>query len=137
MTIKAVVFDIGNVLIEWQPERFYDAEIGEAEVVAVKKINFRAVVEPRCTLAFGDEVPEDVDEELLYKDDAPGEVQDGGVAEEAGVEEGVLVHDLVKGLGLGTRTAETEPARPQRVHVVLEPGDGREEKRGRSRLAAD
>ncbi len=30
MTIKAVVFDIGNVLIEWQPERFYDAVIGEA-----------------------------------------------------------------------------------------------------------
>lgn len=30
MTIKAVVFDIGNVLIEWQPERFFDAEIGEA-----------------------------------------------------------------------------------------------------------
>lgn len=25
---KAVVFDIGNVLIEWQPERFYDAVIG-------------------------------------------------------------------------------------------------------------
>lgn len=25
----AVIFDIGNVLIEWQPERFYDAEIGE------------------------------------------------------------------------------------------------------------
>jgi 2-haloacid dehalogenase len=30
MTIEAVIFDIGNVLIEWQPERFYDAEIGEA-----------------------------------------------------------------------------------------------------------
>lgn len=29
MAIKAVVFDIGNVLIEWHPERFYDAEIGE------------------------------------------------------------------------------------------------------------
>jgi len=29
MTIEAVVFDIGNVLIEWNPERFYDAEIGE------------------------------------------------------------------------------------------------------------
>lgn len=29
MTIKAVVFDIGNVLIEWQPERFYDRVIGE------------------------------------------------------------------------------------------------------------
>lgn len=28
--VQAVVFDIGNVLIEWQPERFYDAEIGEA-----------------------------------------------------------------------------------------------------------
>lgn len=26
---QAVVFDVGNVLIEWQPERFYDAEIGE------------------------------------------------------------------------------------------------------------
>jgi len=25
---RAVIFDIGNVLIEWQPERFYDAVIG-------------------------------------------------------------------------------------------------------------
>ncbi len=29
MTIEAVIFDIGNVLIEWQPERYYDQEIGE------------------------------------------------------------------------------------------------------------
>ncbi|MFW2541053.1 HAD family hydrolase [Primorskyibacter sp. 2E107] len=29
MTIKAVVFDIGNVLIEWQPERYYDRMFGE------------------------------------------------------------------------------------------------------------
>ncbi len=29
MTINAVIFDIGNVLIEWQPERFYDRVIGE------------------------------------------------------------------------------------------------------------
>ena len=29
MTIQAVIFDIGNVLIEWQPERFYDAMIGK------------------------------------------------------------------------------------------------------------
>lgn len=29
MKPQAVVFDIGNVLIEWQPERFYDAEIGQ------------------------------------------------------------------------------------------------------------
>jgi len=27
---EAVVFDIGNVLIEWNPERYYDARIGEA-----------------------------------------------------------------------------------------------------------
>jgi 2-haloacid dehalogenase len=30
MAIEAVVLDIGNVLIEWQPERFYDSVIGEA-----------------------------------------------------------------------------------------------------------
>ncbi|WOI55548.1 HAD family phosphatase [Palleronia sp. LCG004] len=28
MAVDAVIFDIGNVLIEWQPERFYDSEIG-------------------------------------------------------------------------------------------------------------
>ena len=28
MTIQAVVFDIGNVLLEWQPEAYYDAHIG-------------------------------------------------------------------------------------------------------------
>ncbi|MFW5655212.1 MAG: HAD family hydrolase [Roseicyclus sp.] len=27
--VEAVVFDIGNVLIEWQPERYYDRVIGE------------------------------------------------------------------------------------------------------------
>ncbi|WP_368185254.1 HAD family hydrolase [Aestuariibius sp. HNIBRBA575] len=30
MSIQAVIFDIGNVLIEWQPERFYDSVIGAA-----------------------------------------------------------------------------------------------------------
>ncbi|WP_371038689.1 HAD-IA family hydrolase [Rhodosalinus sp. FB01] len=30
MRPDAVIFDIGNVLIEWNPERFYDAEIGPA-----------------------------------------------------------------------------------------------------------
>ncbi len=28
MTVTAVVFDIGNVLIEWQPERFFDRVLG-------------------------------------------------------------------------------------------------------------
>ncbi|MEQ9257530.1 MAG: HAD family phosphatase [Roseovarius sp.] len=31
MTPEAVIFDIGNVLIEWQPERYYDALLGVAE----------------------------------------------------------------------------------------------------------
>lgn len=30
MKPEAVIFDIGNVLIEWNPERFYDARIGKA-----------------------------------------------------------------------------------------------------------
>lgn len=29
MPVSAVIFDIGNVLIEWQPERHYDRVIGE------------------------------------------------------------------------------------------------------------
>ncbi len=29
MPVEAVIFDIGNVLIEWQPERYYDKVIGE------------------------------------------------------------------------------------------------------------
>lgn len=29
MSVQAVIFDIGNVLIEWQPERYYDRVIGE------------------------------------------------------------------------------------------------------------
>ena len=28
--IEAVVFDIGNVLIEWQPERYYAKRLGKA-----------------------------------------------------------------------------------------------------------
>lgn len=30
MPIDAAVFDIGRVLIEWEPERFYDSRIGQA-----------------------------------------------------------------------------------------------------------
>ncbi len=39
MPISAVIFDIGNVLIEWQPERFFDAEVGEAR----RRVMFAAV----------------------------------------------------------------------------------------------
>jgi 2-haloacid dehalogenase len=39
MPIEAVVFDIGNVLIGWNPERFYDAQIGEAR----RKAMFAAI----------------------------------------------------------------------------------------------
>jgi 2-haloacid dehalogenase len=31
MTIDAVIFDIGNVLIEWNPERYYDRVIGKEQ----------------------------------------------------------------------------------------------------------
>ncbi|QFS81434.1 D-glucose-1-phosphatase [Roseivivax sp. THAF40] len=31
MSVRAVVFDIGNVLIEWNPERFFDARIGRPD----------------------------------------------------------------------------------------------------------
>jgi len=34
-TPEAVIFDIGNVLIEWQPERYYDARIGLAQRLAL------------------------------------------------------------------------------------------------------
>ena len=30
MTVDAVIWDIGNVLLDWQPERFYDAAVGRA-----------------------------------------------------------------------------------------------------------
>ncbi len=35
MQVEAVIFDIGNVLIEWNPERFYDATIGRERRVAL------------------------------------------------------------------------------------------------------
>ena len=28
MTVEAVVFDIGNVLLEWHPEHYFDRTIG-------------------------------------------------------------------------------------------------------------
>lgn len=37
MSITAVVFDIGRVLLEWEPERFYDSLIGEPRRTALFK----------------------------------------------------------------------------------------------------
>jgi 2-haloacid dehalogenase len=75
MTITTVVFDIGNVLIEWQPERHYDATIGEARrkamfaTVDLHAINngidrgapFRATIE-KAALQY----PEFKDEILMW-----------------------------------------------------------------------
>lgn len=35
MAIRAVVYDIGNVLIEWQPEAYYDRVLGRARRMAL------------------------------------------------------------------------------------------------------
>lgn len=75
MTVDIVVFDIGNVLIEWQPERHYDAIIGEARrkemfaAVDLHAINddvdrgapFRATIEKAAS-----EYPEFKDEILMW-----------------------------------------------------------------------
>lgn len=43
---RAVVFDIGNVLIEWQPERFYDRTIGcEARMRLFAEVDLHAMNE--------------------------------------------------------------------------------------------
>lgn len=44
MTVDAVVFDIGNVLIEWQPERYYDRVIGpEARKALFAEVDLHAM----------------------------------------------------------------------------------------------
>lgn len=78
MAVAAVIFDIGNVLIEWQPERHYDRAIGEArrrEVFASVDLhamndrvdqgeNFRDMV-VECAAAS----PDFHDEIMLWHDD--------------------------------------------------------------------
>lgn len=45
MTVRAVVFDIGNVLVEWRPEAFLDRRVGEQrrraffDAVPIMKVN--------------------------------------------------------------------------------------------------
>lgn len=78
MAVEAVIFDIGNVLIEWQPERHYDRVIGETrrrEMFAAVDLhamndrvdqgeNFLAMVQ-ECAAAY----PEFHDEIMLWHDD--------------------------------------------------------------------
>jgi len=40
MTVEAVVFDIGNVLLEWHPEHYFDRTIGPER----RKAMFAAVI---------------------------------------------------------------------------------------------
>ena len=47
--VKAVVFDIGNVLIEWQPERFYETIMPAVEC---KKMFETIVVDVRLKSKF-------------------------------------------------------------------------------------
>lgn len=77
MTVSAVVFDIGNVLIEWLPERWYDARIGRArreEMFATLDLhgmnervdqgeNFTEIVQ-----AFAEEHPDWSDEIMMWHD---------------------------------------------------------------------
>ncbi len=78
MAVSAVIFDIGNVLIEWHPERHYDRVIGEArrqEMFGAVDLhamndrvdrgeNFRAVVVETATAN-----PEFHDEIMRWHDD--------------------------------------------------------------------
>jgi 2-haloacid dehalogenase len=77
MTPKAVVFDIGNVLIEWQPERFYDAQIGEERrrqmfaAIDLHGINDRVDTGENFTAVFtqaAKDYPEWSDEVMLWHD---------------------------------------------------------------------
>ena len=66
---EAVVFDVGNVLVEWQPERYYDSRIGSARrhalFAAVDLPEIYARVEDDCdipaaALLFTDDRPENI-----------------------------------------------------------------------------
>ncbi|VAV97262.1 Hydrolase [hydrothermal vent metagenome] len=60
MQVEAVIFDIGNVLIEWQPERYYDSVIGpERRQSMFAKVDLFAMMDRIDAGApFGDTVEE-------------------------------------------------------------------------------
>jgi 2-haloacid dehalogenase len=78
MTIKAVIFDIGNVLIEWQPERYYDARIGadrrramfaELDLHGMNDVIDRGGDFRDTVYDWADRTPEWADEIRLWHDD--------------------------------------------------------------------
>lgn len=71
MTIEAVVFDIGNVLIEWAPERLYDRVYGEARRREVFAAVDLAGMNDRVDLGegFRDVIYAFADENPLYRDE--------------------------------------------------------------------
>lgn len=75
--IKAVVFDIGNVLLRWSPERMYDARIGAARRVALMQavplsaMNLevdRGAPFRSSVFALADQYPEWRDEIVMWHD---------------------------------------------------------------------
>ncbi|UWR24261.1 HAD family phosphatase [Sulfitobacter sp. S190] len=77
MTPEAVVFDIGNVLIEWQPERFFDVEVGRERRIAMfdavdlHSINDRSDMGEDIAVVIAeaaDRYPEFRDEILLWNE---------------------------------------------------------------------
>ena len=77
MGIDAVVFDIGNVLLEWDPERFFDAKVGRARrkalfsETAILQMNDRldqGAPFRKTVYDFADQNPEYRDEIRMWHD---------------------------------------------------------------------
>lgn len=71
MTIEAVVFDIGNVLIEWAPERLYDRLFGETRRREIFAAVDLASMNDRVDLGegFRDVIYAFADENPLFRDE--------------------------------------------------------------------
>ncbi len=76
--IQAVIFDVGNVLIEWQPERYYDPKIGverrkamfaEVDLHAMNDAVDRGAPFRDTVYACADQYPQWRDEIRLWHDD--------------------------------------------------------------------
>ncbi|QQA42675.1 HAD-IA family hydrolase [Pelagovum pacificum] len=77
MSVNAVIFDIGNVLIEWNPERYFDRAVGEArrremfEALDLHGMNDKVDMGQNFTdtvTAFAEENPAFAEEIMLWHD---------------------------------------------------------------------